>query len=100
MQDNDHPPRGAADDETFEAMRRVADYARSLELYGVLILSPVCPHCGAIHEFCVISDLKEGEEVDIASRGGVVAKLLRDHAELIESATPERFETAPANRKH
>ena len=94
-----HPPRGPYDDEAgFDAMRAVADYARGLEIYGVFILSPVCRHCGQVHEFSVISDLKEPEDADLATRGALVAKMMREQADAIENVTPEYVEAVTGSK--
>lgn len=96
-----HPPRGPYDDDAvMAAMRAVADYARSLQIYGVFILSPVCPSCGQVHDFSVISDLMESEDADLSTRGAVIAQMMRDQADAIEKVTPSRIPSAPTIRQH
>jgi hypothetical protein len=69
--DRDHQISGSP--ETQAAVHAVLAKARSLGLYGALIMSPKCPGCGALHDFGLISNLKFG-------RGGTVSDLLMDFA--------------------
>jgi hypothetical protein len=43
-------------DEMNDALSKVSDYAQSIGLYGVMILSPRCPDCGQCHGFAMTSD--------------------------------------------
>jgi hypothetical protein len=41
------------EDQLSDALGKVADYALDVGLYGVMILSPKCPRCGACHDFAL-----------------------------------------------
>lgn len=44
-------------EEADAAIEQVIEFAASLKLHGVLLLSPVCPDCGRCHDFHLFSDL-------------------------------------------
>lgn len=76
------------DDEQHEAVKLVADYARGLGLYGVIIVSRLCDECGGLHDFEMVSSISEAppgqsEPLPGQRRDAVVA-LLSDFAQLAE----------------
>ena len=60
-------------DQLSDALGKVADYAVDIGLYGVMILSPKCPRCGACHSF----SLTAGAVDENDARKSVRALLLR-----------------------
>lgn len=53
------------EEQQIEAMVKVQDAAASLGLHGILVLSPPCAKCGALHQFHVMADVGDGEARDI-----------------------------------
>ena len=55
-------------DEKSDAMDRVAEFARSLGLSGVMILSPRCAKCGNCHDWGMVADAVQPDDPDQSVR--------------------------------
>ena len=45
------------DEEIHEAAKQVSELAVRLGLHGVMLLTPECPHCGQLHDWCIYSNV-------------------------------------------
>ena len=106
--DDDMPMVTVADEEMGhsiaddEAIRAAVDLvlakAKSLDLHGVVILSPVCKGCGALHDFAMLSDMGFGKD---RKKGAHLASLLRHFAEVAEEDNSEELpRTSGAGTSH
>lgn len=55
-----------------DAMVRVQDLALRLGLHGVVVLSPVCPKCGACHTWHLVADIPGDEATAVLRHFGEV----------------------------
>lgn len=71
-------------EEMGEALTKVAEYARDVGLYGVMILSPRCAKCGNCHDFVMSAGA-----VDATDPEGSVKALLLRFADVATDMPPE-----------
>lgn len=88
------------EDDLMETMVQLTECARQMGLHGVLILSPVCPDCGQLHDFRMMTDMP----VEVHAEG--IRDLLLRFAERAASADPntvvevDRTEIEVIPRRH
>lgn len=52
-----HPDTGKHED-----LQRIMDFAQGLGFHGIMILSPVCPVCRAVHHWNMLTDLDDSPD--------------------------------------
>ena len=62
------------DEETIAAMIEIQSLAATRGLHGVMLLSPICPKCGACHQFKMMTDLEGSEPQELLEYYAEVAK--------------------------
>jgi len=66
---------GENDDD--DALKRVLEFAANEGFHGVLMLSGICPKCGRLHNFRVVTDYKPGD--------GFIVKVMRHGLAALEN---------------
>jgi hypothetical protein len=72
-------------DEVRADISKVVDFARTLGLHGVMILSPRCRDCGGLHAFSLQTDILDGMD----GAPDQLIGLLEHFAEMAASGPPD-----------
>jgi len=75
----EHPYNVASTDD----VKRVMDYANTLGLHGIIILSPLCKQCDALHQWSMMSDM-----ATLDGRDSFVRDVLAYHLERVDREPP------------
>jgi len=75
----EHPYNVASTDD----VKRVMDYANTLGLHGVIILSPVCKQCGGLHQWSMLTDMAA-----VDGKDSMVRDVLAYHLERVDREPP------------
>lgn len=78
-------------------LANVIDYAASVGLHGLMILSPRCVGCGQLHDFKMVTDISEQMMPGAADE---LAGLLRFFADCAENNAPTMSHKPSAGRRH
>jgi len=81
---------GENDDD--DALKRVLEFAANEGFHGVLMLSGICPKCGRLHNFRVVTDYAPGD--------GFIVKVMRHGLAALENVDDaKRFHRVERTRQ-